>query len=602
LALPIDSNTTNFHFDLSSIKSAKQKQGVLNRLHYMKGIQTHLYDGGTLSTNSLDPTLKFLHHELIKKYKTNKYVAESTPMSCSAAKRWYKAWIESGQEIISLVKEHRGNSKSRLELEVREIIEEQINDKYLTPHRRTVKSTYLAIKYRIMEINSLSKNKKKLIAPSYQTILKKITRLDKFDVLASRYSYKYAAEATRAQGITPTITRNLDRVQMDHTPLDIYVDMGDYQPVRPHLTLALDAYSKSILGFWLSINPPSSDSVMNCLQMAILPKNIKALGGEKEWDYPMHGVPMELTLDNGKDFHSKDLEIACAQLGITLNFTPPRKAYFKSQIERKFRGINTSLLSNMKGQIFKKEPEKRGKDYPYLTFDEINYILLQWIVTVLHKTPNKEGRSPCDLWFESESKYNSSTIKYDHQFLALTLSKTQNKRKLGRDGINFLNLKFSSNELALLRRTLPHPHGKNPNVTFKWSANDVGAIWVFDEQQQRYFQVLATEKLSHGRSLFNHNVIQREMRARRKEGYENNTYASANLSLDRHIEEITSQKTSKSNSKISRYKEGKPKENSISTSNFLDPNESISSFDETKTIEKDDSSDDENDDDIVIFD
>lgn len=76
----------------------------------------------------------------------------------------------------------------------------------------------------------------------------------------------------RAAGIVTV--RPLERVEVDHTLCDVHlVDEKTGKPIgRPWLTLVTDHYSGAVLGFHLSLNPPSSSSVIAALRHAILPK------------------------------------------------------------------------------------------------------------------------------------------------------------------------------------------------------------------------------------------------------------------------------------------------------------------------------------------
>ncbi|WP_417461211.1 hypothetical protein [Kordiimonas sp.] len=58
-------------------------------------------------------------------------------------------------------------------------------------------------------------------------------------------------------------------VQMDHTPTDIAVVDEEYrQPIgRLNLTIAVDMYSRAILGYLLSLEAPSATTVALCPPM-----------------------------------------------------------------------------------------------------------------------------------------------------------------------------------------------------------------------------------------------------------------------------------------------------------------------------------------------
>jgi putative transposase len=70
-----------------------------------------------------------------------------------------------------------------------------------------------------------------------------------------------------AGGNVPAIMAPLDQVQIDHTVIDlIVVDDRDRQPIgRPYLTVAIDVYSRCLLGMVVTLEAPSSVSVGLCI-------------------------------------------------------------------------------------------------------------------------------------------------------------------------------------------------------------------------------------------------------------------------------------------------------------------------------------------------
>jgi putative transposase len=69
--------------------------------------------------------------------------------------------------------------------------------------------------------------------------------------------------------------RPLERVEIDHTLVDTHiVDAKDGGPLgRPWLTIAIDVFTRVVLGFYLALEPPSRLSLALCLRHAILPKD-----------------------------------------------------------------------------------------------------------------------------------------------------------------------------------------------------------------------------------------------------------------------------------------------------------------------------------------
>ncbi len=106
-------------------------------------------------------------------------------------------------------------------------------------------------------------------------------------------------------------TRPLQYVFADHHRLKVFVvdEETRSEPRRLWLTVLIDAYSRSVLGFALLYEDPCIESIQQALQNAIWPKSKSEredLGIEGEW--PCCGIPLQLSLDNAWCHHSHSLE------------------------------------------------------------------------------------------------------------------------------------------------------------------------------------------------------------------------------------------------------------------------------------------------------
>jgi putative transposase len=81
-------------------------------------------------------------------------------------------------------------------------------------------------------------------------------------------------------------------VQIDHTLVDvIVVDSATRTPIqRPWLTLAIDVYSRCVVGFYLSLEPPSATSVAMCILHAALPKAPWLAARKIDETWPIQGI------------------------------------------------------------------------------------------------------------------------------------------------------------------------------------------------------------------------------------------------------------------------------------------------------------------------
>ncbi|AZS51495.1 hypothetical protein DM558_12265 [Entomomonas moraniae] len=91
------------------------------------------------------------------------------------------------------------------------------------------------------------------------------------EVRAARYGRKNADYYFRSVGKGITAKHILERVEVDHTPLDIMVVNEETGIVegRPYLTCLLDVKSRMPLDMEIGFEPPSVLSVMKALKQAI---------------------------------------------------------------------------------------------------------------------------------------------------------------------------------------------------------------------------------------------------------------------------------------------------------------------------------------------
>jgi transposase InsO family protein len=117
-------------------------------------------------------------------------------------------------------------------------------------------------------------------------------------------------------------------VAIDHTELDIIVldDSREHAVGRPWITLAIDIFSRMIVGYYIAFEKPGALAVGMCISRCILPKDsyLARLNLQVEW--PVQGIMKAIQTDNAKEFRSKSLGRALEFYGIEHNFRPPQHA------------------------------------------------------------------------------------------------------------------------------------------------------------------------------------------------------------------------------------------------------------------------------------
>jgi putative transposase len=199
--------------------------------------------------------------------------------------------------------------------------------------------------------------------PHENTIRARIAALPRDEVHGARYGSRSAKE--KFSPITGRFEADhpLQTIQIDHTKVDLMlVDENSGQPIgRPWLTLAIDIFTRMVVGFYLSFDPPSATSLAICLAVSVMDKSswLTSLGIKGEW--PVQGIPEIIHVDNGKEFHSRPFETACERYAISIQHRPPRTPHYGGHIERLI-GTLMGAVHALPGTTFSSVAEKNNYD------------------------------------------------------------------------------------------------------------------------------------------------------------------------------------------------------------------------------------------------
>jgi len=309
-------------------------------------------------------------------------------------------------------------------------------------------------------------------------------------------------------------------VEIDHTKLDLFVvDPERGMPIgRPWLTSAIDVYSKCVLGYYMSFNPPSYLTVMQCLRHAIAPKlYLKKMYPSVVNAWGAHGLPETVVVDNGKEFHSTHLEEACLDLGVLIQYAPIRLARYKGSVERFFGTLNTRLLHQQPGTSFSNIFDKGDYDpakNAIIDMKTLNEVLHVWIVDDYHRREHKGIKNlPAVAWEEGIAEYPPALPPAGKEINVL-LGMIE-ERAISPSGVEIHGGLFYNDEgLALLRRGM----GKGDKVKVKYDPTDLSFIHVFDPGKGSFILVPAVDQAyTRSLTLWQHEVIKRVARKRVRE-------------------------------------------------------------------------------------
>jgi putative transposase len=267
-----------------------------------------------------------------------KVAAQQLQLSVTQAYRLLERY-QADPRLTSLLPARRGPKTGgrRLPQMIEEVIQTAIDELYLSRQKPGFTALLMEIRRRCRVLD--------LPSPSRNAVRLRLAARPASHILSRREGHKAARD--RFAPVTGSLEAPwpLSVVQIDHTLVDvIVVDAVTRKPVqRPWITVSIDVCSRCVLGFFLSLEPPSATSVALCIAHSALPKDgwLAARNIEQVW--PMSGIPERLHLDNAREFHCEALRRGCEQYGIAIDYRPVRTPHYGGHIER--------LIGTMMGKV-----------------------------------------------------------------------------------------------------------------------------------------------------------------------------------------------------------------------------------------------------------
>lgn len=462
--------------DLLSLNEEQQKK-IIRKKEYVLGAQRMLGDVPT--SINLSQAIQCIGEILDDK---------NLPSNSSVI-RWWKIWINSENNILCFLDKKpgmgkRGNFKGL----VGEIINEVIEKYYLTEQRSSVQNVYNTLCFRIEELNKVRLHKLK--TPNRSTFYRIINKLDKYECMAARQGKHTATTHFRAVGAGVATKYILERVEVDHTPLDVMVINRNtgLADGRPWLTVLLDKHSRMPLGIEIGFEPPSELAVMSALRNSINPKSFiakKYPNISKDW--PAYGIPTTLICDNGREFHAKNLQRMCAELNIEIQFCPKKQPNYKGAVERFLGTLNKAVSHRLPGTTFSNITQRnkyQSEVMARVTLAELKSLIYEWLVDIYcHETNRMTGKPPYELWQDGLLRRQPLMPESIDQ-LNLILAKEMT-RKLNHEGVTIFGLAYNSSELGVLRARSDNPY----NVQVRFDPSNMSSVWVYDEINGNYIVV-----------------------------------------------------------------------------------------------------------------
>ncbi|MBT2643434.1 DDE-type integrase/transposase/recombinase [Bacillus sp. ISL-41] len=407
-----------------------------------------------------EPVVKYLNGEKI----------EFDNVTDRTVRNWVKKYRDAellhGNGYLGLLPytKKRGNRKARIKSETLELMVEMIDGSYATNKLKTAKAVYRELVVKCEEKN--------IDPPSYPTFCKAIKNRSIYELTfnreGSRAAYKHEEFYWELELTTPRHgERIFETAHIDHTVVDIKLVAHNNEIIKPWCTLMVDAYSRRILAFYLTFEPPSYRSCMMVLRECVKKYN---------------RLPNYIVVDGGKEFRSIYFESLLASYGVHKKERPAAKARFGNVVERLFGVANKLFFHNLKGntQIMKNVRQVtktvNPKNHAVWTMESLYERLEGWINEVydnlenesLNQTPKEAFRESLELTGNRPNTY----IPYDETFILMTLPSVSGKTRKVHPGKG-IKLTYSYYWSAKFR----DPKVENSEVEVRYDPFNIGVAY-----------------------------------------------------------------------------------------------------------------------------
>lgn len=245
-------------------------------------------------------------------------------------------------------------------------------------------------------------------------------------------------------------TRPLQAIQIDHAKVDaIVVDDDGNELGRPWIALGIDAASRVVTGFHLTMAPPTRLSTSLCLLHSVCDKTrwLEERGIPFEW--PVSGLPEAVLTDSNSFFGPRAFVRACKEVGIKNVWNSERDAKYGAHIESLIgtRLGNAPLITDA-GSTDRSEREGCGRSHvARLTLGELECWLGAEITGRYHRKRHPAlRRSPITAW---RTLADDASFRAPVDCVSFRLSfLPEEECDLHADGVSLLGHTFWSRALA----------------------------------------------------------------------------------------------------------------------------------------------------------
>ncbi|WP_284640793.1 Mu transposase C-terminal domain-containing protein [Paenibacillus silviterrae] len=434
---------------------------------------------------NLDDYLKSLRED--KCYKVSK----------ASFYNWKKLWERYG-DARYLVDLKPGPKTRHTEKEVMASLEKIMEENLYTGEDVIYRQIYRLYTDSINKVNELRNDDQKQVLRSFQTIWRILKeKRDWYRQNKARDGHVAAKlERDGSRSMTEKPTRPLQRVELDWTPVDIYlVDPKTLERKKPWIVYAIDVFSGEPLGFYITFEYPDTFAIKQCLLHCFLPKvYLEKLYPEVQNEWTAYGIPKELVIDNASQNNSYELEEIFDFFGIEPLYPEVQAGHKKGTVERGLKSFN-DIVHTLKGTSFSniyKKKQYNSKGEACITLQAFYYIAhIIFVDMISHNwSHSRMGGTPHQIWEKAFSD-DPSLIKelpISRKEITLALCAGREKRKIQNKGIVLEETWYTSDELMKLRYRLKQNGDDDTQVVVRFDYSNIKKVYIEDPYDKTFIE------------------------------------------------------------------------------------------------------------------
>lgn len=488
---------SNFISDIDSLPE-KYKRDLQYKIRLIKWIKKHGASRGQRDViKSL--LLKFSASDEEKRL----------PLSASIAMKWMRRWDESGGNPASLVSKNYQKQRSK---DFPHVVEEEMNKvlrtEYLIRSRPPLDYAFTILRRNLKGLAAngiLSVSESEVSISSFR---RRLLQVDPYRRDVLRYGAVYARNKWRYSLKGTQAIRVLQRLEVDHTILDIVVisDTTGMPLGRPVITIIVDAYSGYLVGFYISFAGAGLAAVLNAMKIGLMPKEDFTKNAPfLKHPWLGYGVGESYGIDNGLEFHSPQFVSAALELNTDVQYCAVRQPWLKPNVERYFRDLGYNLPQS--GRVLKPVINSlplNPRDTARITFSDLCKGLLKYFVDVHPlKVNSRTLERPLDLFKEGFEQTPPPLLPTNLEKLGI-IAAHRKHLTVGNEGIVMPGLRFNSTDLQATRRQIQSTY----KTAVKFDPEDLGYIYVQHPKSLEWMYVPNCHpEYADNLSMIQHNAI-----------------------------------------------------------------------------------------------